>query len=72
MTGRMTTKENDLFYQCGLIDYIGRKNKKHRSVVVNALGSNELQHIYDFADVCHCENIGEVADELIGKHEIDE
>ena len=49
--------KNDLFFLCSLIDYIARKTKNYRSTVVNALGRKELQHVYDYADVYHCENI---------------
>ena len=70
MIGREDQKENDLFFLCSLIDYIGRKTKNYRSTVVNALGAKELQHIYDYADVYHCENIDKVSDELIEKHQI--
>lgn len=70
MTGREDPKENDLFFVCSLIEYIGRKTKNHRSVVVNALGKKELQHIYDYADVYHCENIDKVSDELIEKYHV--
>ena len=31
-----------------------------------------MQHIYDYADVYHCENIDKVSDELIEKHSISE
>lgn len=72
MTGREAPKENDLFFVCSLIEYIGRKTKNHRSVIVNVLGKKELQHIYDYADVYHCENIDKVSDELIGKYHISE
>lgn len=72
MIGREDQKENDLFFLCSLIDYIGRKTKNYRSTVVNALGRKELQHIYDYADVYHCENIDKVSDELIEKHHIEE
>lgn len=72
MTGRENQKENDLFFVCSLIDYIARKTKNYRSTVVNALGKNELQHIYEYADVYHCENIDKVTDELIEKHHIEE
>lgn len=71
MTGREDPKENDLFFLCSLIDYIGRKTKNYRSTVVNALGQKELQHLYDYADVYHCENLDKVADELIEKHHIE-
>ena len=72
MTGREDKKENDLFFLCSLIDYIGRKTKNYRSTVVNALGIKELQHLYDYADVYHCENIDKVSDELIEKHHIED
>ena len=64
MIGREDQKENDLFFVCSLIDYISRKTKNYRSTVVNALGKAERQHIYDYADVYHCENIDKVSDEL--------
>ena len=35
---RENSKDNDLFYLCGLIDYIARKTKNRRSDVVNKLG----------------------------------
>lgn len=72
MTGREYPKENDLFFLCSLIEYIGRRTKNLRSVIVNGLGQKELQHIYDYADVYHCENIDKVSDELIEKHSISE
>ena len=72
MKGREEQKENDLFFVCSLIDYIGRKTKNYRSTVVNALGKKELQHVYDYADVYHCENLDKVSDELIEKHQITE
>lgn len=70
MTGRENPKENDLFFLCSLIEYIGRRTKNQRGLIVNALGKKELQHVYDYADVYHCENIDKVSDELIEKHQI--
>lgn len=70
MIGRENPKENDLFFLCSLIEYIGRRTKNQRGLIVNALGKKELQHIYDYADVYHCENIDKVSDELIEKHQI--
>lgn len=72
MTGRENPKENDLFFLCSLIEYIGRRTKNQRGLVVNSLGQKELQHVYDYADVYHCENIDKVSDELIEKHHITE
>jgi hypothetical protein len=34
-----------------------RKTKNHRNVIVNAIGKEKLQHIFDLADVYHCENM---------------
>lgn len=68
----MKIRRRTIFFLCSLIDYIGRKTKNYRSTVVNALGQKELQHIYDYADVYHCENIDKVSDELIEKHKIEE
>ena len=63
--GRETQKDNDLFYTCGLIDYIARGTKNTRAVVVNALGKERLEKIYDLADVYHCDNIDRVSDDFI-------
>jgi len=71
MTGREDKNANDLFFLCSLIEYIGRKTKNHRNVVVNAIGKKDLQHIFELADVYHCENIDKVAYELIEKHSIE-
>jgi len=72
MTGREKREYNDLFFLCSLIEYIGRKTKSHRNVVVNAIGKDKLQHIYDLADVYHSENIDKIADELIINYHIEE
>ena len=36
--GRESSKDNDLFFTCSLIDYIARKTKNTRMDVVNTLG----------------------------------
>lgn len=71
MTGREDKKANNLFFLCSLIEYIGRKTKNHRNVVVNAIGKEDLQHIFDLADVYHSENIDKLSFELIEKHKIE-
>lgn len=38
MIGREKKEHNDLFFVCSLVEYIGRKTKNHRNVVVNAIG----------------------------------
>jgi hypothetical protein len=72
MIGREPKEQNDLFFLCSLIEYIGRKTKNHRNVVVNALGKEQLQHLLDLADVYHSENIDKLSDDLIKKYHIEE
>ena len=62
-------KDNDLFYTCSLIEYIGRVTKNKRKELVTYLGS-DIERIYDHADVFHCEPIEKVADEFIVKNDI--
>lgn len=71
MTGREDKNANNLFFLCSLIEYIGRKTKNHRNVVVNAIGKDNLQHIFDLADVYHSENIDKLLSELTEKHNIE-
>ena len=70
--GRENIKDNDLFYLCGLIDYIGRKTKNTRSYVVNMLGRERLEKIYDLADVYHCDDLERVSDDFIEEAQISE
>lgn len=70
MIGREEQKSNDLFFTCSLIDYIARKTKNHRSVVVNALGKDVVRKIYDLADVYHSDNIDRVSDDFISSANI--
>lgn len=65
MTGHKAKKENDLFFTCSLIEYIGRKTKNKRADVVNALGKDSVTKIYDLADIYHSDNIERVSDDFI-------
>ena len=65
-----TKKENDLFYTCSLIEYIPRKTKNTKKVVVEKLGKQNIEKIYNLAEVYHCENIEKVSDEFIEKADI--
>lgn len=67
---RETIEDNNLFFTCSFIDYIARKTKNTRSDVVNKLGKERLQRIYELADVYHCDNIDHVSDEFIAEAEI--
>jgi hypothetical protein len=70
MNGREDKKENDLFFVCSLIEYIARKTLNHRDIVVRAMGKEGLSHIYDLADVYHCENIDKITEEFIQNYSI--
>ena len=50
---------NHLFFTCSLIEYIGRKVKRTRKQVVDFLGEERIERIYEYADVFHCELLGE-------------
>ena len=65
-----TKNNNSLFFTCSLIEYIGRKVKRTRKEVTDYLGKDEINRIYDYADVFHCEPIEKVADEFIQENEI--
>lgn len=71
-TGREKKEYNDLFFVCSLIEYIARKTKNYRRVVVNAISKEGLQHLYELAEVYHSDNIDKVSDELIEKYHISE
>ena len=70
--GRESKKDNDLFYTCSLIDYIARKTKNTRADVVNKLGKQRIDKIYDLADIYHCDNIDRVSDDFIEEAGIQE
>ena len=53
--------DNNLFYACSLIEYIGREKKQRRGVIVDMLGSEAIHRIYEFADVLHSDPIEHVA-----------
>lgn len=70
MNGREDKKSNDLFYTCGLIEYISRKTQNNPSLVVKLLGKECIAKIYDLADIYHSDNIDRVSDDLIKDHNI--
>lgn len=71
MNGRELKKDNDLFFVCSLIEYMGRVTKNHRNVIVSALGQKELNHIYKLADIYHSENIEKISYELTDQFQIE-
>lgn len=72
VNGREEKKDNDLFFTCSLIDYIARKTKNKRNVVVNAIGKKQIEKIYDLADIYHSDNIERVSDDFIEQSGIKE
>ena len=62
--------DNNLFFLCSLIEFIGREQKLPRSNVVEYLGNETLRRIYNHADVLHCEPIAAVAAQYIELCEI--
>ena len=63
--GRESREDNNLFFTCSLIEYIARKTKNIRSEVVNKLGKDRINKIYELADVYHCDNIDTVSEDFI-------
>ena len=63
--GRMSQKDNDLFFTCALIDYIARKTKNTRTDVVNRLGKEQISKIFELAGIYHCDNPERVSDDFI-------
>ncbi|MBQ9874474.1 MAG: hypothetical protein IJM30_08410 [Thermoguttaceae bacterium] len=57
--------DNDLFFVCSLIEFLGRERRLSRKEVVARLGKETIQRVYDYADVFHCEPIAKVADDFV-------
>ncbi|MBF8984885.1 hypothetical protein IZY60_15190 [Lutibacter sp. B2] len=62
---------NNLYYTCALIEFIGRKTKNKRHMVVKFLGEEVIRHIFEYADVFHCEQIEAVAERFIQECKIE-
>lgn len=62
--------ENNLFFTCSLIEYIARKTKNTKKIVIEKLGENNIAKIYELAEIYHCENIEKVSDEFIERSNI--
>lgn len=60
----MKKNDNALFYTCSLIEYISRKTKNYPKEVINYL-DDDLERIYNYEDVFHCEPIEKIADIFI-------
>ena len=71
MTGRMSSRDNDIFFLCSLIDYIGRKTRNKRKDIVNKLGKDKIKHIFQLAEIYHSDNIDRVSDDFIEESKIE-
>lgn len=60
-------KDNDLFYICSLIEYISRTTYNTKKQIIENLGKENIEKIYQLAEVYHSENIEKIANELIEK-----
>lgn len=67
----ISKKKDDLFFTCSLIEYIARKTKNTKKVVVEKLGRERIKKIYDLAEIYHSENIEKVSDEFISEAKIE-
>lgn len=61
--------DDNLFYTCSLIEYIGRRTKNSRRDLIAYL-KPDIERIYNYADVFHCEPIEKVADDFIERNHI--
>ncbi len=64
-------KDNDLFFVCSLIEHIARKTKNKKKYVIDKMGKENINKIYELAEVYHSENIEKISDELIQKCNIE-
>lgn len=64
-------KENDLFFTISLIEFIARHTNNTKQYVIQKLGLDNIKHIFEFADIIHCENILEVIDRYVEKCSIE-
>ena len=62
----MQKNNSALFFTCSLIEYITRSTNNKRCDVVDYL-KNDIQRIYEYADVFHCEPIQKVTDDFVEK-----
>ena len=72
METRESRESNDIFFVCSFIEYLARTTKNKRRHIVNALGYEQVEKLYDFADVYHCDNIDELTDIFTGKYGIEQ
>lgn len=63
-------EDNDLFFTCSLIEYIARKTQNKKKTIIEQLGKEGIEKIYQLAEIYHCEPIEKVGEEWIIKKNI--
>lgn len=71
MNFREPKEENNLFFTCSLIEYIARRTQNIKRHVVNTLGLDRIEKIYNLADVYHSENIDKVIDDFVSESSLE-
>lgn len=67
---RYEANYDDIFYTASLVEFIGRKTLNKRSDVARAIGKEGFRNLAYLADVNHCLQFDQVADEVIQRYEI--
>ena len=62
--------ENNLYYICSMIEYIGRKTHNKVKDVLSYINKKDIKHELDVASVNHCLSFEQVSDEWIEKYKI--
>lgn len=67
----MSKEMNDLFFICSMIEKVSRESKQKQSYVINKIGKENINRLYRYADVFHCENPDKISYELIENNNIE-
>lgn len=67
----MSKEMNDLFFVCSMIEKVSREIKQKQSYVINKIGKENINRLYKYADVFHCENPDKISYELIKNNNIE-
>lgn len=67
----MSKEMNDLFFVCSMIEKVSRESKQKQSYVINNIGKENINRLYRYADVFHCENPDKITYELIENNNIE-
>lgn len=62
--------DNDLYFLCSMIEYVGRETNNKRKDIVNKIGFNNLKHEYSCACVNHCLPVEQICSEWIESYNI--